>query len=86
MDDKFKFPDLFDGIDADGDPTAQGIVQCLRMLADEAAALGLGRTLAALRTAITVCASEGETADGEDAAGDAADPALALPPAGTRLH
>lgn len=40
------------------DLTASGIVQCLRMLAEEAAALRLGRTLAALQTAIDVCAAE----------------------------
>ncbi len=40
------------------DPSAQGIVECLRMLADEAAALRLDRTLTALLTAMDVCATE----------------------------
>ncbi len=38
--------------------TATGILQCLRMLAEEAASLQLTRTLVALRTAIDACASE----------------------------
>ena len=38
--------------------TAIGILQCLRMLADEAASLHLTRTLVALRNAIDACASE----------------------------
>ena len=84
MDDDFEFPDFFEHPESDGDPTARGIVQCVRMLADEAAALGLGRTLAALQTAITVCAGEGDTGDAA-ADGDAAD-VLPLRPAGTRLH
>jgi len=37
---------------------AKGIMQCLRMLAEEAAHLHLSRTLAALREAISVCAAE----------------------------
>jgi uncharacterized protein with ATP-grasp and redox domains len=37
---------------------ARGIMQCLRMLAEEAALLHLSRTLAALREAIDVCAAE----------------------------
>ena len=37
---------------------AGGIMQCLRMLAEEAANLRLSRTLAALREAIDVCAAE----------------------------
>jgi hypothetical protein len=47
----------------DSHPTGQGIVQCLRMLVDEAAELRLGRTLAALRTAIEVCAAECDHTD-----------------------
>ncbi len=61
MNDDFAFPDLSDFDDTD--PTAQGIVRCLRMLADEAAALHLGRTLAALQTAMLVCADEAETGE-----------------------
>ncbi len=38
--------------------TATGILQCLRMLAEEAASLHLTRTLVALRNAIDACASE----------------------------
>ncbi len=86
MDDEFKFADFFDSTDTDGEPTAHGIAQCLRMLADEAAALGLGRTLTALQAAIAVCDSESEAADAE--ADDAA-PAIDLigfRPAGTKLH
>jgi hypothetical protein len=45
------------------DPTASGIVQCLRMLADEAASLRMGRTLAALCAAIDACAAESDQAD-----------------------
>jgi hypothetical protein len=37
---------------------AGGIMQCLQMLAEEAASLRLSRTLAALREAIDVCAAE----------------------------
>ena len=37
---------------------AAGIMQCLQMLAEEAASLRLSRTLAALREAIDVCAAE----------------------------
>lgn len=86
MDDDFKFADFFEIPESDGDPTARGIVQCLRMLADEAVALGLGRTLAALRTAITVCAGEGDAADidGDEAAAD--DAFMVSRPPGVRLH
>lgn len=38
--------------------TATGILQCLRMLAEEAASLQLTRTLSALREAIRTCADE----------------------------
>jgi hypothetical protein len=57
------------------DLTASGIVQCLRMLAEEAAALRLARTLAALQTAIDVCAAE------TDHGG-----VTIAPPPGTLLH
>ncbi len=40
------------------DTAATGILQCLRMLAEEAATLHLTRTLAAIRGAIETCASE----------------------------
>jgi hypothetical protein len=42
----------------DSDASADGILQCLRMLADEAADLRLASTLKALRDAIDVCQSE----------------------------
>lgn len=42
----------------DDDAAARGIVQCLRMLAEEAASLRLARTRAALQAAIDVCAAE----------------------------
>ena len=53
----------FDTIDIDecGDdcsPTGSGILKCLTMLAEEAAALQLPRTLAALRRAMEACISE----------------------------
>jgi hypothetical protein len=70
MDDDSFFPDFLDTQDADSDPTARGIVQCLRMLADEAAALGMARTLDALQAAMTVCAVEGDAADALGESGD----------------
>lgn len=42
----------------DSEASADGILQCLRMLADEAADLRLASTLKALREAINVCQSE----------------------------
>lgn len=63
MDDDSGFPDLPDSPDANSDPTAQGIMQCLRMLAEEAASLGLPRTLDALHAALNACAAEGDAAD-----------------------
>jgi hypothetical protein len=66
MDDDTSFPDFLDAPETDSDPTARGIVQCLRMLAEEAASLGLGRTLDALQTAISVCAAESDAAEGEE--------------------
>ncbi len=79
MDDESSFPDFPDAIEADSDPTARGIVQCLRMLADEANALGMPRTLNALQMAITVCSAEGDPLD------DADDPRLRVP-GNSRLH
>ena len=43
---------------SDCDPTATGIIHCLRMLLDEAASLKLAGTLSALREAIEVCEAE----------------------------
>ena len=47
-----------DPFTSDCEANARGIMQCLRMLAEEAALLHLSRTLAALREAIDVCAAE----------------------------
>jgi hypothetical protein len=63
MTDDISFPDHSALLDNDGDPTAAGIVQCLRMLAQEASSLRLARTLAALRSAMTICAQEGDVGD-----------------------
>lgn len=81
MDDDRTFADLFAAIDPDSDPTARGIVQCLRMLAEEAASLCMGRTLAALEAAIKVCADESDSEEDmleEDV--------VARPPHGALLH
>jgi len=40
------------------DATADGILQCLQMLAEEATSLNLGRTLAAIQQALAVCQEE----------------------------
>ena len=50
---------------------AAGIMHCLEMLAEEAASLRLGRTLAALREAINVYAAEHPGDDGRLADMDA---------------
>ena len=39
--------------------TANGIIQCLGMLAEEAAALDLTRTMLAIREALKTCSAEG---------------------------
>ena len=54
--------DEADDAAADCDPSAAGILHCLEMLADEAATLGLPRTLEALCRAQAACAAE--TSDG----------------------
>lgn len=41
-------------------PSAEGIMKCLRMLADEASSLELAATVDALRTAIAICAAESD--------------------------
>ncbi len=62
------------------DPTAKGIVQCLRMLAEEAEAIGLPQTLDALRLALQVCAAESTTVT-------SAEPSFtAGPPPGVLIH
>ena len=57
-------------------PSARGILDCLRMLADEATTLRLAGTVDALRAAIAVCVAESE----------AEAPVIAAPPPGTVLH
>lgn len=58
MSERNRLPDT----DADSAlPSARGLLQCLRLLAEEAAMLQLGATLNALRSAITVCAAECES-------------------------
>lgn len=45
-------------MDDDFNPTAQGLVQCLQALCEEAAFLGLTRTFAALQDAVATCRAE----------------------------
>jgi hypothetical protein len=52
-------------------PTAQGIVDCLRMLLEEAGALHLQRTRQALQAAMAICSAERMEREVE---GDAAAP------------
>ncbi|MBV9785999.1 MAG: hypothetical protein JO264_19530 [Acidisphaera sp.] len=73
MDDEDRFPP---------EVSAEGIMQCLCMLAEEAASLRLLRTLLALRAALETCQSE-------IAAGELLAPAEAAEtafPAGMTLH
>jgi hypothetical protein len=70
MDDDSGYPDSPDMPAWDSDPTARGIMQCLRLLAEEAASIGMARTLDALRTAMRICAVEGDAADCLDDADD----------------
>ncbi|MDA8250368.1 MAG: hypothetical protein M0Z28_14505 [Rhodospirillales bacterium] len=63
-----------DGTDAEY-PSAYGILQCLRMLTDEATSLQLAGTVDALRAAIAVCVAECRP-----------EPVLIGPPAGAVLH
>lgn len=52
-------------IDDDGSDcmaTANGILQCLGMLAEEAASLNLSRTMMAIREAVLTCRAEGDVA------------------------
>lgn len=53
-------PMIEDEVDGDCTATADGIVQCLQMLAEEAAGLHLARTLAAIQKALQVCHEEGQ--------------------------
>ena len=70
MDDDTGFLDWPESSDGDADPTARSIEQCLRILADEAAVLGLARTLAALQAAIEVCGAEGDAMVASGKGGD----------------
>jgi hypothetical protein len=55
-----------DDLDSDCPATPSGIMQCLRMLAEEAATLNLSHTLHAINEALEACAREGsETATPE---------------------
>ncbi len=47
-----------DGFTDESSPAAEGILRCLQMLAEEAAALQLPRTLAALDRAMATCTTE----------------------------
>jgi hypothetical protein len=49
-------------------PTAQGIVDCLRMLLEEAGALHLQRTRQALQAAMAICSAERLEREGDAAA------------------
>ncbi len=87
MDDDFKYAEFFESGDGDGEATAQGIAQCLRLLADEAAALGLARTVAALQAALAVCTTESEgAADMDPDEDEVADVFLGYATASTKLH
>lgn len=76
------YPDTL--TDEDGtfqsDASAQGIIQCLRMLAQEAGSLKLVRTVMAVVEAVAACEAELAAADS-----GRAEP-LAILPAGTVLH
>jgi hypothetical protein len=48
-----------DEIETECPASAGGILDCLRMLAEEAASLHLDRTLAAIRDALATCEAEG---------------------------
>ncbi|MBV8913349.1 MAG: hypothetical protein JOZ05_09955 [Acetobacteraceae bacterium] len=45
-------------MDDDFDPTPEGLVRCLQVLAEEAACLSLTRTFAAVQDAIAMCREE----------------------------
>jgi hypothetical protein len=72
--------DYMDDSPRHDDTTATGILQCLRMLAEEATALGLQRTLTALKAALDTCVAESGEVDqrGEDI--------HAPPPPGAAIH
>lgn len=45
-------------MDDDFDPTPEGLVRCLQVLAEEAASLSLTRSFAAIQDAISACREE----------------------------
>jgi hypothetical protein len=47
-------------MDDDLDPTPQGLLRCLQVLAEEAAFMSLNQTCAALQDAIAACREESE--------------------------
>jgi len=51
-------------MDDDLDPTPQGLLRCLQVLAEEAAFLRLTQTFAALHDAISACREEGDATTG----------------------
>ncbi len=54
-----------DDVEIECAATRTGIVQCLRMLAEEAAVLNLSRTLLAIHEALETCEREGSEASGQ---------------------
>jgi hypothetical protein len=69
-----------DELSDDCEPTIAGILNCLRMLIDEATELHLDDTVTALQRALQVCMAETDTGVTESEAGQ-------LPlPVGTLLH
>ncbi len=54
-------------MDDDTSPTAHGLLQCLRVLSEEAACLSLTRTFAALQDAVAICEAEAEAAPAKSA-------------------
>jgi hypothetical protein len=69
-----------DDLSDDCEPTIAGILNCLRMLVDEATELRLDGTVTALQRALQVCLAETDSGLPETEAGT---PPL---PAGTLLH
>jgi hypothetical protein len=79
------FADLDSDLAAEPGASSTGIIQCLRMLADEAGSLHMHRTLAALRDAMQICTTEGARSLRAEAPGDGA-AILAPLQARSRLH
>jgi hypothetical protein len=76
--------DLDNDFAAEPGASSMGIVQCLRMLADEASSLQMHRTLAALREAMEICTTEGASALRDESAALTLTSATFRPR--TRLH